>query len=65
VTLGEIMFAINENNCTTIKDIQDTTDAGSACKCCISKDDDFGEPKIVLYIQDILNKVIKDDRYGK
>jgi len=53
------MYAIDTKNAKTIKAIQNMTDAGTACKCCISKDSDFGEPKIELYIQDILNKTKK------
>jgi len=56
VSLGEIIHAIKENNAKTIKDIQNLTDAGTACKCCISKEKDFGEPKMQLYIKDILKK---------
>lgn len=56
VSLGETIHAIKENNATTIKDIQNLTDAGTACKYCINKDDDFGNPKMQLYIEDILKK---------
>jgi len=56
VSLGEILHAIDKNGAKTVKDIQDMTDAGTACKCCISKDNDFGENKMQLYIEDILKK---------
>lgn len=56
VSLGEIIHAIKEQNATTINDLQDKTDAGTACKCCISKEKDFGDPKMQLYLEDILKK---------
>lgn len=56
VSLGEIIHAINENGANSIQSIQDITDAGTACKCCISSEKDFGEPKMKLYIEDILKK---------
>ena len=56
VSLGEILYAIDKKCAKTIKDIQDMTDAGTACKCCISKDKDVGETKMKLYIEDILRK---------
>ena len=58
VTLGEILYAIDQKGAKTIKDIQDMTDAGTVCKCCISKDKDFGETKMKLYIEDILKKQV-------
>jgi NAD(P)H-nitrite reductase large subunit len=58
VTLGEIVCAIKEKNAKTIEDIKDLTDAGTACGCCISKEKDFGNPKMELYIEDILKKFV-------
>lgn len=57
VTLGEIIHAIKEQNATSIKDLQDLTDAGTACKCCTSKENDFGNPKMELYLDQILEKL--------
>ena len=56
VSLGEIIHAIKENGARSLKDIQDITDAGTACKCCTSKENDFGNPKMQLYINQILEK---------
>jgi len=56
VTLGEILHSIKENGAKTIEDIQEKTDAGTACKCCISSKNDFGNPKMQLYLEDILKK---------
>jgi bacterioferritin-associated ferredoxin len=56
VSLGEIMHAIKEKNATTIEDLQDFTDAGTACKCCINANKDFGEVKMQLYLEEILKK---------
>ena len=58
VTLGEIIYAIKEKKAKTIDDIKNITDAGTACGCCISKEKDFGEPKMELYIEDILRKFV-------
>jgi len=59
VTLGEIICAIKEKNATTIDDLATLTDAGTACGCCISAKDDFGNPKMELYLDQILNKFVK------
>lgn len=56
VTLGEIIHAIKENGAKSVKDLQDLTDAGTACKCCISSEKDFGNPKMELYLEQILEK---------
>ena len=58
VTLGEIVHAIKDQNAKSIEDIGRITDAGTACGCCKSEDDDFGEPKMELYIDQILNKFV-------
>ena len=58
VTLGEIVNAIENKGAKSIQDIQKLTDAGTACKCCISKENDFGETKMNLYIEDILKKKV-------
>jgi NAD(P)H-nitrite reductase large subunit len=60
VTLGEIICAIKEKNATTIQDIQQYTDAGTACKCCINNQKDYKDPKMQLYIEDILKKFHND-----
>jgi len=57
VTLGEIIHAIKEHNAKTIDDIKRLTDAGTACGCCTSKENDFGNPPMELYIEDILKKL--------
>ncbi len=56
VTLGEIIHAIKEKGAKSLEDIEQITDAGSACGCCKSSEDDFGNPKMQLYIQQILDK---------
>jgi NAD(P)H-nitrite reductase large subunit len=56
VSLGEIIYAIKNQNATIIQDLQDKTDAGTVCKCCISKNTDTKEPKMQLYLKDILKK---------
>ena len=55
VSLGEIIHAIKENGAKTLDDVGEYTDAGTACGCCRSKEDDFtGEQE--LYITQILEK---------
>jgi NAD(P)H-nitrite reductase large subunit len=56
VTLGEIVHAIKEKDAKSLDQIEEITDAGSACGCCKSPEDDFGDPKMDLYISQILNK---------
>ena len=58
VTLGEIIYAIKEKNASSLKDIQNITDAGNACGSCISANQDFREPKLDLYLSDILKRFI-------
>ncbi len=59
VTLGEIVHAIEKKGAKTIEEVGEMTDAGIACGCCKSKEDDFGDPKMKLYISQILNKFAK------
>jgi NAD(P)H-nitrite reductase large subunit len=57
VTLGEIIHSIEKANAKTIEDIGDITDAGTACGCCRSYEDDYGTPKMELYLDKILKKI--------
>ena len=59
VTLGEIIHAIEKENARTIDDIGNITDAGTACGCCKSAEDDFGDPKMELYLNQIIKKFVK------
>ncbi len=59
VTLGEIMNAIENEDANTVEKIGEITDAGTLCGCCKSPEDDFGDPKMELYITQILAKVGK------
>ena len=59
VTLGEIVHAIKENNATTVEQIGELTDAGTACGCCKCPEDDFGDPKMELYLEQIITKFVK------
>ena len=56
VTLGEIIYAIEEKNARSIKDIGIVTDAGITCGCCKSDKDDFRNPKMKLYLEYILER---------
>ena len=60
VSLGEIIHAIKEKNAATIEDIGKITDAGTACGCCRCEKDDFGDPKMKIYIEQILKKFINE-----
>ncbi|MEA2016848.1 MAG: (2Fe-2S)-binding protein [Campylobacterota bacterium] len=59
VTLGEIIHSIKDQGANSIESIGDITDAGTACGCCKSKEDDFGDPKMKLYLSQILSKFSK------
>jgi NAD(P)H-nitrite reductase large subunit len=59
VTLGEIIYAIKEKGAITIEDIGNITDAGTACGCCKSSNDDFGNPKMKLYLEQIIKKFVR------
>ncbi len=56
VTLGEIIYAIKEKGAKSIEDIAQLTDATTACGCCKNSEADFGNPKMKLYVEDILKK---------
>ena len=56
VTLGEIIHAIKEQGADSIEAIGEKTDAGTACGCCRCEADDFGDPKMKLYLEQIVNK---------
>ncbi len=58
VSLGEIIHSIKENDAKTTGKIADLTDAGTSCKCCLSKNDDIGEEKLELYLDQILTKFV-------
>lgn len=56
VSLGEIIYTIEDKNAKTIDDIKKITDAGTTCGYCIRKEDDFNIPKLKLHIIDILKR---------
>jgi len=58
VTLGEIIHSIKEKDAKTVEEIGNITDAGTTCGCCKSEKDDFGNPKLKLYLNQILEKFI-------
>ena len=58
VTLGEIICSIKDKGAKTIDEIGDITDAGTACGCCKCEKDDFGDPKMELYLEQIVNKFV-------
>ncbi len=57
VSLAEIIHAIKERNATTLEEIKELTDAGSACGCCQSKERDFMN-ETPLYVEEILKKFV-------
>jgi bacterioferritin-associated ferredoxin len=59
VSLGEVVFAIEQQNANTIRQIGNITDAGSLCGCCQSKQKDFGQQKKKLYLETIIQKCVK------
>jgi len=56
VTLGEIIYVIEEKSAKNSQDIANLTDATTACGCCKNSEADFGTPKRKLYVEDILKK---------
>jgi NAD(P)H-nitrite reductase large subunit len=56
VSLGEIVYSIEQNGAEDIKGITKFTDAGSMCGCCISKEKDYEDSK-KLYISQIIKKI--------
>ena len=60
VSLGEVIFAIKEKGAKTLDNLEDLTDAGSSCGCCKSNEDDIGEQKMELYLDEILKKFNKE-----
>jgi NAD(P)H-nitrite reductase large subunit len=63
VTLGEIIYAIKEEGARSVEEIENITDAGSACGCCVKAEDDFGDEddKKELYVQEIVEKFVKKE----
>lgn len=59
VTLGEIIYSIKEKNADSIEQIGESTDAGTCCKCCQSKEKDIGVEKMELYLEQIVKKFEK------
>jgi len=60
VSLGEIIHAIKDRNASTIEEIGELTDAGTCCKSCVSPSHDQGVEKMELYLEEILNKFVKN-----
>ena len=60
VSLGEVIFAIKEKGAKTLDNLEDLTDAGSSCGCCKSNEDDIGEQKMELYLDEIIKKFNKE-----
>ena len=62
VTLGEIIYAIQEQGAKNLNEISKLTDATSSCGRCKSLQDDFGDPKLKLYVDEILKKFVELDK---
>ena len=60
VSLGEVIFAIKEKGAKTLDNLEDLTDAGSSCGCCKSNEDDIGEQRMELYLDEIIKKFNKE-----
>ena len=60
VSLGDVIFAIKEKGAKTLDNLEDLTDAGSSCGCCKSNEDDIGEQKMELYLDEIIKKFNKE-----
>lgn len=60
VTVDDIKKVIKENNISTLREIQELTNAGTECRHCIFPEGDFGKIKKKIYCKDILNNCTKD-----
>lgn len=47
-SLAEIIYAIQAQKATTIDDLIFLSDAGSICKCCTNKEDDYTDRKKIF-----------------
>lgn len=59
VSLGEILYSIQERDAKTLKEVQALTDAGKHCKFCMCQEGDLGKVKKELYVEEIVNKFRK------
>jgi NAD(P)H-nitrite reductase large subunit len=59
VTLGEIIYSIEEKQAFSLKNIGKLTDAGTSCTYCQCYKKDSGEEKKKLYLEEILNKLMR------
>lgn len=57
VTLAEIVYAIENKDIKDLKTLGEITDAGTTCHRCRCENDDFSEPKMQLYLEQILKKL--------
>lgn len=57
VTLGEIVYALDEKGAKTLEDLEKLTNAGAICKSCKRLQDDFRDPKLKLHLDEILKKI--------
>lgn len=53
VTLKEIKDAICLKQCDTIEKLGNLTDAGTICKCCVKKENDYTEMK-KLFLEELV-----------
>ena len=60
VRLGEVITAIKHKGANTVADIGEITKAGTSCGSCVSKEGDIGDPKMQLYLVDILQNLAKN-----
>ena len=60
VTIAQIKNVIENQNASTLREIQDLTTAGTECRHCIFPEGDFGKMKKKIYCKDILNELKKE-----
>jgi len=56
--MADFQYSYVVCNCRHVT-LGEITDAGTACGCCRRKEDDFGDPKMELYLEQIVNKFVK------
>jgi bacterioferritin-associated ferredoxin len=57
VTIAQIKNVIQNQNASTLREIQEITTAGTDCRHCIFPEGDFGKMKKKIYCKDILNEL--------
>jgi len=58
ITIQDIINSVKNNNVKSLRDLQETTKAGTECRNCIFPEGDFGKVKKKVYCKTILKGVL-------